>query len=335
VNLYNRKSLITAAPEGKPVMSYKPNVTKWVYFILVILLAAYLIYLLIKPYYIVESQGLVDVEARDVLAERDGMMLQVAVKEGQAFKKGDLLASFAAEKRCAAEPDGVLEKLSFDMQVLDNDIKALQREKAALAAVNTEPSATDGMLRALEVNASLFRQQKQLQQQQQQQLDKLNIEINKEQERLAIMSGRHRSLSEAKRAQPVAEACLEKHIYAGEDGQVKEVRVLSQDFAVKGRAILKYSPADAKVRVVFLADANLYRSFAQQSQLIVSFPDGAESLGRVEQIESVASQISGNLNDLLSKDKVQLRMTLVPFNPADSSLWRKYERLPVSVRGSL
>ena len=66
MNLYNRKSLITAAPEGKPVTSYKPNVTKWVYFMLVILLAAYLIYLLIKPYYLVEAQGLVDVEVRDV-----------------------------------------------------------------------------------------------------------------------------------------------------------------------------------------------------------------------------------------------------------------------------
>lgn len=332
MNLYNRKSLINAAPEGKPVTSYKPSITKWVYFMLVILLAAYLVYLLIKPYYIVESRGLVDVEVRDVLAERDGMLLQVAVKNGQTFKKGDLLASFAAEKRCVAEPDPLLEKLSFDMQLLNNDIKALQREKAALAAM---PSTPDSMLRALEVNASLFRQQQLQQQKQQQELDKLNIELKKEQERLAIMSRRHGSLIDAKRAQPLPEACLDKHIYAGEDGQVKEVRVLSQDFVVKGRPILKYSPADAQVRVVFLADANLYRAFAQQSQLMVSFPDGLESLGRVAQIESVASQISGNLNDLLSKDKVQLRMTLVPVDPADRSLWRMYERLPVSVRGSL
>ncbi len=332
MNLYNRKSLITAAPEGKPVASYQPNVTKWLYFILVILLVVYLIYLLIKPYYLVEAQGLVDVEVREVLAERDGLMVQVAVKPGQTFKKGDLLASFAAEKRCVAEPDPVLEKLSFDMQLLTNEIRALQKEKTALAATTTTP---DSMLRALEVNASLFRQQQQQQQKQQQALDKLNLEINKEQERLAIMSSRHNSLAEAKRQQPVDEACLEKHLYASEDGQIKEVRVLAQDFAVKGRPILKYSPADAQVRVVFLADAKLYRSFAQQSQIMVTFPDGSESVGRVEQIESVASQISGNLNDLLSKDKVQLRMTLVPVNPADRSLWRMYERLPVSVRGSL
>lgn len=332
MNLYNRKSLITAAPEGTPVTSYKPSITKWIYFSLVILLVAYLIYLLIKPYYLIEAQGLVDVEVRDVLAERDSLMVQLAVKPGQTFKKGELLASFAAEKRCTAEPDPVLEKLSFDMQLVNNDIQALQREKAALAAM---PATTDSMQRALEVNASLFRQQQQQQQKQQQELDKLNLEINKEQQRLAIMTGRHSRLAEAKRQQPVDEACLEKHIYAGEDGQVKEVKVLAQDFAVKGRPILKYSPAEAQVRVVFLADANLYRSFAQQSQLVVSFPDGSESFGRVEQIESVASQISGNLNDLLAKDKVQLRMTLVPVNPADRSLWRMYERLPVAVRGSL
>ncbi|MCT6698226.1 hypothetical protein [Rheinheimera sp. 4Y26] len=332
MNLYNRKSLITAAPEGTPVTSYKPSITKWIYFSLVILLVAYLIYLLIKPYYLIEAQGLVDVEVRDVLAERDGIMLQLAVKQGQSFKKGELLASFAAEKRCTAEPDPVLEKLSFDMQLVNNDIQALQREKAALAAM---PATTDSMQRALEVNASLFRQQQQQQQKQQQELDKLNLDINKEQERLAIMVGRHSRLLEAKRQQPVDEACLEKHIYAGEDGQVREVKVLAQDFAVKGRPILKYSPAEAQVRVVFLADAKLYRSFAQQSQLVVSFPDGSESFGRVEQIESVASQISGNLNDLLAKDKVQLRMTLVPVNPADNSLWRMFERLPVAVRGSL
>ena len=330
MNLYNRKSLITAAPEGKPQSSYKSSFTQWVYFIIVILMVAYLIYLLVKPYYMVEAQGLVDVETRLVVAERDSVIQQLAVVNGQEFKQNELLVSLAAEKRCELVPDAGVEKLSFDMQVLNNEIKALQQEKASLAAM---PATASGMQRALELNASLFVQQQQQQQKQQQELDKLNIEIKKEQQRLVIMTNRRNNLIAANNAKPIAEACIEKPILAVEDGLVTEVRLLSKDFAAKGQPILKYRPANAKARVVFLADATLYRSFSQQQQLVVKFPDGTESLGKVEQIESVASTISGNLNDLLAQDKVSLRMVLVPVNSADNSLWLTYERLPVSVRG--
>lgn len=332
MNLYNRKNLITAAPEGKPAPSHKSSITQWAYIIIVLLMTAYLLYLLVKPYYVIEVKGLVDVDSRDVVAERDSVLQQLAVSNGQAFKQGDLLATFAPEKRCVVEPDPALEKLSFDMQVLSNDIKALQQEKAALAAL---PASSAGIQRALEVNASLFRQQQQQQQLQQQELDKLNIKIRKEQQRLALMAKRHSGLLDAQNARPVAEACLAKAVYATEDGQVTDVRVLAQGFAAKGQPILKYRPDNAAVEVVFLADAVLYRSFAQQSQLMVTFPDGTESLGQVAQIQSIASKVGGNLNDLLSRDQVQLRMTLVPADPADSSLWLKYVRLPVTVRGSL
>lgn len=330
MNLYNRKSLISAAPEGKPEPSFKASITQWLYFIIVILLVGYLLYLLIKPYYIVQAQGLVDIEVRDVLAERDGVLMQLNVQRGQSVKQGDLLATFVPQKRCEAERDSVLDKLAFDMQLLGNDIKALQQEKSVVAAI---PSANVGMQRALEVNASLFKTQQKQQQDQQQALDKLNIEIKKEQQRLALMSARHDQLLAEKRAQTVSEACLATPVFAAEDGDITEIRVLQHAFAAKGMPILKYTPTDALARVVFLADADLYPSFAQQTQLMVTFPDGVESLARVERIESVASKVSGNLNDLLSQDKVALRMILLPVDTSHNALWKKYDRLPVSVRG--
>lgn len=330
MNLYNRKSLITAAPEGKPAKSHNSSITQWLYFIVVILLVGYLVYLLIKPYFLLDTTGLVDIEAREVLAERDGVLQQLYVSNAQDFKKGEILAIFAPEKRCSTEPDSLLEKLSFDIQVLNNEVEALQQEKARLSAMS---SAVPGIQRALEINASLFKQQQKELQDQQIALSKLNIDIEREQEKLVILTRRYNNLMTAKQAQPAAEACVEKPVFAAEDGQVTDIRVLSQAFVAKGQPIIKYTPFNAQVRVVFLADKALYRSFAQHTQFVVTFPDGTESLGRVERIESVASKVGGNLNDLLAQDTVSLRMILVPVDPEHTALWRTFERIPVSVRG--
>lgn len=330
MNLYNRKSLIAAAPEGKPAKSYKSSITQWLYFIIVILLVGYLLYLLVKPYFILEATGLVDIEVREVLAERDGVIQQVHVEMAQTFGKGDLLATFSPEKRCIAEPDSTIEKLSFDMQVLGNEIEALQREKADLSALYSEPV---GMQRALEVNASLFKPQQKQQQDLQNEINKLNNDIKKEQQRLSLMTSRYNSLLAAKRLHPTAEACTEKPVFASEEGQITDIPVLSDGFAAKGLPILRYIPSNAQVSVVFLADSTMYRAFTEQPELMVVFPDGIESLGRVTRIESVASNVSGNFNDLLAQQNVSLRMVLVPADPADNGLWRKYQRLPVSVRG--
>lgn len=330
MNLYNRKSLINAAPEGKPAKSYKSIITQWLYFIVVILLVGYLLFLLVKPYFILETPGLVDIEVREVLAERDGVIQQVHVEIGQTFDKGDLLATFSPAKQCLAEPDSTLEKLSFDMQVLGNEIEALQREKADLSALYSEAV---GMQRALEVNASLFKPQQKQQQDLQNEINKLDNDIKKEQQRLSLMSGRYNSLLAAKRLQPLAEACKEKLVFASEEGQIRDISVLSEGFAAKGLPILRYIPSTAQISVVFLADSTMYRAFTKQPELMVVFPDGIESLGRVARIESVASKVSGNLNDLLAQENVSLRMVLVPADPAHAPLWRTYERLPVSVRG--
>ncbi|MBZ9613244.1 hypothetical protein [Rheinheimera maricola] len=330
MKLYNRKSLISAAPEGQPSPSSKSSITQWIYFILVALMVGYLVYLLLKPYYMIEAQGLVDVEVKEIVAERSGVLQDVFVGLNQPFKKGELLARIAAEKQCLPEDNAQADKLGYDMDVLATDIKALQQELNYVAAIQ-QPST--GMLRALEVNASLFQAQQKEQQSVQQAQQKLKLDIQRAKDKLAIMAARRQSLQLAFDDKPVAADCTAKDVWAFEDGTVTDMRVTSQTYAEKGRPILKYLSADAKARVVFLADANLYRSFAKQPQLVVTFPDGAESLARIAQIESIASQVSGNLNDLLGLDKVSLRMVLVPMDPADNALWRTFERLPVSVRG--
>lgn len=330
MKLYNRKSIISAAPEGQPSPSRRSNITQWIYFILVTALVGYLLYLLLKPYYMIEANGLVDVEVKEVIAQRSGQLQEVYVDVNQPFSKGDLLARLAAEKHCLPEQDTQLEKLSYDMDVLHSDIKALQQELHYFSTLQTAPTS---MQRALEVNASLFKEQQKEQQGVQQKIQKLTIELQQARAKLALMAARRDSLQLALQSKPVAAECLAQDVFAFEDGLATSIRLMPQTYAEKGQAIIKYLPTNAKVRVVFLANANLYRSFSQQLHWVVTFPDGTESLGRIEHIQSLASQVSGNLNDLLGPDKVSLRIILMPVDPAHSALWRTYERLPVSVRG--
>lgn len=330
MNLYNRKSFISAAPEGRPPSSRNSSVTQWIYFLIVIVLFGYLLYLLFKPYYMIEANGLVDVEVKEVIAERSGVLDEIYVAINQPFSKGDLLARIAPEKHCLAEDDTQLEKLAYDMDVLNTDIRTLQQEQGYFSAL-LKPAT--GMLRALEVNASLFKEQQKEQQSVQHTVNKLGLDIQRAKAKLAIMISRRDSLQLAQQSRPLVPDCLMKDVLAFEDGLVTDIRVLAQAYAEKGRPILNYSPTDATVRVIFLASADLYESFSKQPQLVVIFPDGIESLARIDRIESTATQNNGNLNDLLGRDKVSLKIVLVPADTADNGLWRAYERLPVSIRG--
>ncbi|WNO59647.1 hypothetical protein [Rheinheimera sp. MMS21-TC3] len=330
MKLYNRKTLISSAPEGRPPSSTKSSFTQWFYFLFVVFLVGYLLYLLIKPYFMIEANGLVDVEVKDIVAERSGVLSEIYVVANQPFKKGDLIAKIVPEKHCPIEDDTPLEKLGYDMEVLRNDIKALKQEHDFFTAQQVSPT---NIQRALEVNASLFKTQQKEQQSVQQTLEKLNIDIQRAKAKLAIMATRRENLLLTKQSQSVSPDCVVKEVFAFEDGRVNEVRVLSQGYAEKGHPIIKFQPNDAKVSVVFLADAKLYNSFAKQPQLIVTFPNGAESFARIERIGSIASRESGNLNDLLVQNEVSLRMTLRPVNATDNELWRSHERLPVVVRG--
>lgn len=330
MNLYNRKSFISAAPEGRPPSSHNSSVTQWIYFLIVIVLFGYLLYLLFKPYYMIEANGLVDVEVREVIAGRSGVLEEIYVAANQPFSKGDLLARIAPEKYCLAEDDTQLEKLAYDMDVLNTEIRTLQQEQGYFSAL-LKPA--NGMLRALEVNTSLFKEQQKEQQSVQHTVNKLGLDIQRAKAKLAIMISRRDSLLLARQSRPLAPDCLMKDVLAFEDGLVTDIRVPAQAYAEKGRPILKYSPTDATVSVIFLASADLYESFSKQPQLVVIFPDGVESQASIDRIESTATQNNSNLNDLLGRDKVSLKIVLVPADTADNGLWRVYERLPVSVRG--
>lgn len=330
MNLYNRKSIISVAPDGKPQPSGKSGITQLLYFCIVIFLVGYLLYLLFKPYFMVEANGLVYVEQRDIVAVRSGILEAIYVEVNQDVSEGTLLARLAPEKQCLPSDDTQLEKLAFDMNVLQNDILALRKERNHFASLN---ASSAGMQRALEINASLFKAQLKEQQDAQKRVQQIDIDIQRANGKMAIMSARRDQMLLELKAEPIAEDCVAKNIIAFEDGRIADIRAMSQTYADKGGVILKYVPSDAKAKVVLLADAKLYSSFLEQPQWVIVLPNGEESTARVDTIESVASRVSGDLNTLLSQEKISLRMVLVPDDPAHNALWRQFDRLPVSVRG--
>lgn len=330
MNLYNRKTLISVAPEGQAAPSKKASITQWIYFAIVILAVAYVIYLLLKPYFVVEANGLVDVDIKTLAAERSGRVQHWFVSADQPFKQGDLLARLAPEKHCPAADNSQLDKLGYDIDLLRNDIRALQQQKRQLAAQQAPQNA---MLRALEVNASLFTEQQKAEASLQKSLQQLDADIQRQQGKLGIMLAREQQVQRAQQQQPQSPDCLAKDVIAHEDGQVAEIRVLSNGYAEKGQSLLKYTPTNAQARVLFLADAKLYDAFAEQPKWLVTFPNGIQSLASVARIESVASGGENNLDALLALQSVSLKMILVPADPAHNALWQQFDRLPVSVRG--
>ncbi|WP_189377861.1 hypothetical protein [Thalassotalea profundi] len=330
MKLHNRKGFINSAPEGEAKTTNKPRFTQWIYFIFLAFMIGYIIYLIAKPYFIITTNGIVDVENKYVYADRAGLVKTINTTPEQIIQQGSLLVTLSPEKQCLNTPDTRLEKLAYDIEVAKAKRLALTKEKEYLHSTIT-PSET--LQRALEINSSLFVQEnaQKLNKEKQEKLLEYEIETNSTQ--ISAMNARLAKLTkENNETKPNAE-CLDKSIYAPSNGQVSKIHVDNATYVKRGDILMSYRELEPVVKVVMLADNELYQDLIKQPALTVTFPDQTESLAKIQHVESTASNTSLSVNEILSNETVSLRVILVPADNHSQALWKKYERMSVSIRG--
>lgn len=331
MKLHNRKSFISSAPEGEPQASNKTRLSQWIYILLLAGMFGYIIYIVVKPYFVISTNGIVDVENKFIFAERAGLVKEIHATSEQVFEQGSLLAVLSPERSCVETADPRLEKLVYDIDIVKTQQLSLVKEHEYLKATLPVSSAIQ---RALEVNASLFLEQEKVRLKQENQLNLLKYKIEQKQAQIQAMNTRQSTLKKENSEQLPEAVCLNKAVYAPSGGQVSIVNAKPATYVKKGDPIITYRDMEPLVKVVMLADIELYQDFIKQPTLTIIFPDQTESLAKIERVESVASNTSLSINEVLSEEKLSLRVILAPIDQSSLVQWRKYERMSVSVRGA-
>lgn len=330
MKLHNRKGFINSAPEGQAKATNKPRFTQWLYFILLAFMIGYIIYLIAKPYFVIAANGIVNIENKYVYADRSGLVNNITVSPDEIFKQGARLVTLSPEIECIQSPDSRIEKLNYDIDVAKVKGLTLIKEKEYLKSTMSTPVTIQ---RALEINSSLFIEQDRQKLNQEKQAKILEYEIEQNVAQIEAMNNRLMNLKkERDEALPNPE-CLDKAIYAPNDGQVLSVNVDNATYVKKGDILVTYREMEPLVNVIMLADIELYQDLIKQPALTVIFPDQSESLAKIQRVESAANNTSLPINDILSNEKISLHVILTPVDSNSLALWRKYERMSVSVRG--
>lgn len=327
MKLYNRKSFISNASEGKAVESNKKYITQWLYVLILFFMIGYLVYLIIKPYFYISSRGIVTIEQKEMVVPRSGTIEQMRIQAGQEIHKDSLVAIMGPQKSCLAEEDTRIEKLIYDIKVNKLRIAALIKEKNNLS---NELTNQLGIIRALELNASLFKSEQKEQQNAQLDLFKLENEINKLKKQTALMNQRAAQIQALNKDRPLKNDCQSLPLYADAEGIVTEVNSFEQGYLTAGSSLIKYRPIGAKTKVIVLIEDALYQDIITKPKLTVGFPDGSVSFAKVTSVSAASDQ---PITELLRQKTNMLKVVLEPEVPADLELWNKFENMAVSIGG--
>ncbi|WP_448556101.1 hypothetical protein [Thalassotalea montiporae] len=327
MKLYNRKSYISSAPEGQSKESTPSKVTQWVYFVILAFMACYLLYLLIKPYFIISANGIVNIERSSLMSSYTGRISKLHIKETDEITSGQLIATLAPEKACLAENNKDLTKLQDDILVLTTKREALIKERTYIKSIISPSTA---FYRALEINAELFREPNQNNILREKQWHSLGYEIEQLGQELNIMKQRLADLKQLDSQKPQDTNCMEKFIYAHEAALIAEIAFKESDYIKKGDILLNYKHTYPSVFITLFTSIELYQDIYNQPKLTVTFPDKSESIAKVKHIDST---LSLSPSEPTSSEDIKLKVILIPENNQDISLWVKHERMPVTVRG--
>ena len=251
MKLHNRQGFINSAPEGQAKNTNKPRFTQWLYFILLAFMIGYIIYLIAKPYFVIATNGIVTVESKYVYADRAGLVKKVTATSEQLFKQGTPLITLSPEKQCIEAPDSRLEKLHYDIEVAKAKGVMLIKEKEYLKSILSNPVTIQ---RALEINSSLFIEQDTQKLNQEKQAKILEYEIEQNVAQIEAMNNRLMNLKKERDDALPNPECLDKAIYAPNDGQVLSVNVDNATYVKKGDTMITYREMEPLVNVVMLAD---------------------------------------------------------------------------------
>ena len=324
MKLRNRKSYITTLPEGTAPTNVKSKITQLVYFSILGLIVAYLVYIAAGRLFYLNARGQVEIEKTLISSTRGGHISSLKIKEGQQLQKGDLIVIIDALKQCIPEENRQLQKLRLDIGLNEQRIVLLKAKQAELARLQRGGE----LRRALELERESVAYGRQFWREQ----NKLASDLALTGKELELQRARLKGMEKNMRNQIVPAECRAEVIRAPFAARVQVVRRRVQEFAKRGEAIVILTRNHAPVRIEAYFTEDELKYINMGKQIDVTFPDGVESTGVVKAIYSSAYSVPEREWKGYRPLTTGVRVHLFPINKNEEIHWKQYDRMEVRVR---
>ena len=321
MKLRNRKSYMTSLPEGKPPENIRPRITQIIYYAILVAVVGYIIYLFSSRFFYFNEPGFVEVEKTIISSTRGGKILQLAVKEGQLVKRKKLLAVIAASKSCNSQQRTDAIKLKYDLELNRSKLSLLQREisniKNHIANANIQRALETGQAKNSITS-------------------KLNYDLLKKQNEAALLDSQiiiQQQLKPTSLTRNASLECFNESIFTPFDAHVHSVKRSTTEFTARGAPLLILISKTATVRIeVYLKNDQL--PYLHTGSLVdISFANGVTTEAKIKNIYSSAYTAPEREWHNYKPADTQVLVHLEPINNQDAAVWKKYDRMEVSVRG--
>jgi len=314
---------MTSLPEGAPPANIRPRITQYIYYAILLFVVGYILYVFVSRFFYVKADGFVEVAKTIMSSSHGGRVIRLPVKEEQKIKTKDLLAVISAARNCGASDNNQLVKLKYELDFNRTKLSLLKR--AIKDAKNR--LSTFSLQRALETGQS-----------RESVGQKLKLELIKKQNTANLLEAQiilqRQQLRKMKHYSPTSALpaeCFNESIIAPFAGYVHSVKRKINEFAARGAPLLILTADNAKVRIeAYFKNEQL--PYLHKGEIVnVDFADGKTSDAKIKAIYSSAYNVSEREWDRPAE--TQIRVHLEPLTKKDAALWKKYDRMEVTVRG--
>lgn len=325
MKLRNRKSYITSLPEGAPPTNVRPQITQIIYYTILLSVVGYVIYIFASRIFYYKEAGFVEVEKTVISASHAGKILKLPVKEGQAFRKKDLLAIIAASRNCGASINLQHNKLKYDLALDQSKLSLLKRSIDELK--NRYNKAT--LQRALETGQARNTSN-----------NKIQLEILKKQNEIDLLESRIilqqqqlKNTRTTKTGRNASADCFNENIYAPFDGVVYSVKRKLNEFTQRGEPLFTLVANNATVRVESYLNIDLLPNLAVGKPATVILTKNLNTPATIKAIHSSAYNLAERNWSHYKADDTHVLIYLQALNSDDARLWKRYDRMEVKVQG--
>ena len=325
MRLHNRKSFMTSLPDNNPAPRRGPNLTHRLYLLIVLSLVAYLGYLIYERVFFLEAWGQVEVAKVVVSSSRGGRLDSLSVKEGQAVDQGTLLGRIAAAEECDPEVPSRLRELRMQTQLTQSRAHRLQ---GTLQDKQEKVEEFSTLRRALEINNATSGQLRKLNED----IQELQRDLSQARQTLRIEREQSQALETDWTNRPPPPECSPEALRAPRDATVLHVAHQQDEVVTRAQPIVTLVPDDSPVRIEAYLDEDELDEVHVGKHMTIEFPDGYQSVGRIDAIRSSAYQAARRTKQNYVPVSTRVRLDIVPETAKARERWQMYDRMDVSVR---
>lgn len=326
MKLRNRKSYMTTLPEGKAPRDIWSRVSTAIYYIALLAILFYFGSMGYERLTHFSGKGSIEVQKTLLQTEHGGKLSQFYVDVGDEVEKGDRIAFLEARKHCTKEENGAQEKLAYEIRLKKEKLDQWRKQFADMTKQQEELM----LRRAMEVGGSQSRKADKLEEDS----ESLKLDINLLEKEIRLLRSRLGKMKKRNATAVLPQECHGENVYAPFDGKITLIPALQYSVLARGDTVAVLVQPEPKVQIDAIFEYKYAKHLRRGQTLVVSFPNGMDSFGRIEDIQSSAQAVPERMLQTDALQQGSVHVVLSPMDEQEKTLWIKYDRYDVDVRGT-